>query len=36
VDYEIIYHGIDEKLLKLGQKKINALTWDYKKKIRYN
>jgi glycosyltransferase involved in cell wall biosynthesis len=32
VDYEIIYHGIDEKLLKLGQKKINALPWDYKKK----
>ena len=32
LDYEIIYHGIDEKLLKLGQKKINALPWDYKKK----
>jgi glycosyltransferase involved in cell wall biosynthesis len=32
VDYEIIYHGIDEKLLKLGQKKIDKAPWDYKKK----
>jgi glycosyltransferase involved in cell wall biosynthesis len=32
LDYEIIYHGIDEKLLKLGKKKVNELTWDYKKK----
>ena len=32
LDYKIIYHGIDEKLLKLGQKKISELQWDYKKK----
>ena len=32
LDYKIIYHGIDEKLLKLGQKKISELHWDYKKK----
>ena len=32
VDYEIIYHGINEKLLKLGQKKIDKAPWDYKKK----
>jgi glycosyltransferase involved in cell wall biosynthesis len=32
LDYKIIYHGIDKKLLKLGQKKVNVLQWDYKKK----
>jgi glycosyltransferase involved in cell wall biosynthesis len=31
LDYKIIYHGIDEKLFKLGQKKVNETPWDYKK-----
>ena len=31
LDYEIIYHGVDKKLFKLGQKKVNELPWDYKK-----
>jgi glycosyltransferase involved in cell wall biosynthesis len=31
-DYKIIYHGIDEKLLKLGQKKKDESPWEYKKK----
>ena len=32
LNYKIIYHGIDEKLLKLGQKKISELQLDLKKK----
>jgi glycosyltransferase involved in cell wall biosynthesis len=31
-NYEIIYHGIDKKLLKYGKKKINEFTWDYNEK----
>ena len=31
-NYEIIYHGIDTKLLKLKKKKTKDITWDYKKK----
>jgi glycosyltransferase involved in cell wall biosynthesis len=31
-DYKIIYHGIDKKLLKLGQKKKDESPWEYKKK----
>jgi glycosyltransferase involved in cell wall biosynthesis len=32
LNYKIIYHGIDEKLLKLGKKKTKESLWDYKKK----
>ena len=31
-NYEIIYHGIDKKLLKYGKKKIKDFPWDYNKK----
>ena len=32
IDCKVIYHGIDKTLLKLGQKKVNKLQWNYKKK----
>lgn len=31
-NYEIIYHGIDKRLLKYGKKKIKDFSWDYNKK----
>ena len=36
INYEIIHHGIDKKLFKIGKNKIKELSWEYdkKKKIR--